>query len=89
MKNLRIFFIIIFVIFSHLFASVNFRVMTYNTLNFNGSSRLSSFQTVFEQVNPDILICQEISSEAGSDMPDSISTSDEIDSRHSTKKGNP
>jgi len=89
MKNLRIFFIIIFVIFSHLFASSNFRIMTYNTLDYNGSSRLSDFQTVFEQVDPDILICQEISSEAGSDMPDSISTSDEIDSRHSTKKGNP
>jgi len=67
MKNLRIFFIIIFVIFSNLFASVNFRVMTYNALNFDGTSRLSSFQTVFEQVDPDILICQEISSEAGSD----------------------
>jgi len=68
MKNFRIFMVIIFVIFSHLFASVNFRVMTYNALNFDGTSRLSNFQTVLEQVNPDILICQEISSEAGSDV---------------------
>jgi endonuclease/exonuclease/phosphatase family metal-dependent hydrolase len=39
--------------------------MSYNTLNFDGTSRLSDFQTVLGNSEPDILICQEISSEAG------------------------
>ena len=48
-----------------IFADTNFRVMSYNSLNFDGTSRLSHFQTVFEQIEPDIVICQEIISEAG------------------------
>jgi endonuclease/exonuclease/phosphatase family metal-dependent hydrolase len=39
--------------------------MSYNALNFDGTSRLSDFQTVLGNSEPDILICQEISSEAG------------------------
>ncbi len=63
MKN--IFLILIIMSAGFLFSNTNFRVMSYNALNFDGTSRLSDFQTVLENSEPDILICQEIKSEAG------------------------
>ena len=48
-------------------SDTNFRVMSYNTLNFDGSDRISYFETVFAGAQPDILITQEISSEAAAD----------------------
>ncbi|MCK4311323.1 MAG: lamin tail domain-containing protein [Candidatus Cloacimonetes bacterium] len=39
--------------------------MSYNALNFDGTSRLSDFQIVLGNSEPDILICQEIATEAG------------------------
>jgi len=50
---------------TNIFADTNFRVMSYNALNFDGTSRLSDFQTVLLNTKPDIVICQEIVSEAG------------------------
>jgi len=41
--------------------------MSYNALNFDGTSRLSDFQTVLNNSNPDIVICQEIKTESASD----------------------
>jgi endonuclease/exonuclease/phosphatase family metal-dependent hydrolase len=57
--------ILLLMIYFNLFPDTNFRVMSYNTLNFDGTDRLSYFQTVINNANPDILICQEIESEAG------------------------
>ena len=45
--------------------------MTYNSLMFSvysGQSRFSDFETVFNEVNPDIVIMQEIEDEPGSDL---------------------
>jgi endonuclease/exonuclease/phosphatase family metal-dependent hydrolase len=44
------------------------RIASYNLLNFpgnNGSSRLSFFKTVIKSINPDILVVQELQSQAG------------------------
>ena len=66
---MKIFFLITIIISAGLlFADTNFRVMSYNTLNFDGTDRLAEFQTVFEGVQPDILICQEIKTESASDV---------------------
>ena len=51
----------------NLFSDIDFRVMSYNALNFDGTSRLSDFQTVLNNSTPDIVICQEIASESASD----------------------
>jgi len=53
---------------TNIFADTNFRVMSYNALNFDGTDRLTDFQTVFEEVQPDILITQEIKTESASDV---------------------
>ena len=50
-----------------LLSDTNFRVMSYNTLNFDGTSRLTELETILSEVLPDILITQEVSSESGSD----------------------
>ena len=55
-------------IYFNLFSDTNFRVMSYNTLNFDGTDRLAEFQTVFEGVQPDILITQEMKTESASDV---------------------
>ncbi len=64
----KIFISFILLIVCSLFSDTNFRVMSYNTLNFDGTDRLSDFQTVFENSEPDILICQEIKTESASDI---------------------
>jgi len=54
-----------------------FRVMTYNILNFPGSTpqRLGYMMKVFRQIVPDILIIQELNSASGADMIlDSLNT---------------
>ena len=59
---------IILLVFSfNLFPDTNFRVMSYNTLNFDGTDRLTDFETVIGAAAPDILICQEIESASASD----------------------
>jgi hypothetical protein len=68
MKNFIIIIIINLVFSFNLFPDTNFRVMSYNTLNFEGTDRLAEFQTVFEGVQPDILITQEIKTESASDV---------------------
>jgi predicted extracellular nuclease len=65
MKKIAVFSILIFV--KLLFSDTNFRVMSYNTLNFDGTGRLAEFETILSEVQPDILITQEVSSESGSD----------------------
>jgi endonuclease/exonuclease/phosphatase family metal-dependent hydrolase len=45
-----------------------FRVITYNVLNFPGSdaaTRVDDFRTVLDAVNPDVLVVQEMTSQAG------------------------
>ncbi|MBC8527176.1 MAG: endonuclease/exonuclease/phosphatase family protein, partial [Candidatus Cloacimonetes bacterium] len=60
-----------FTFVNNIFAATNFRVMTYNALFFpseNGAGRLDDFRAVFEEIQPDILLMQEIESSAGADM---------------------
>ena len=66
-KKIAFTLLIIFITLSFTFADTNFRVMSYNTLNFAGSSRVPYFITVFHQVQPDIVLCQEIATEEGAD----------------------
>ena len=52
----------------NLVSDTNFRVMTYNTLMFpeeNGEERIQYFMTVFEHVQPDIILLQEIENTYG------------------------
>ncbi|MCD4818113.1 MAG: lamin tail domain-containing protein [Candidatus Cloacimonetes bacterium] len=57
--------IILSIIFMRLlFADTNFKVMSYNTLNFDGTDRLTYFETILSEVQPDILITQEIKTES-------------------------
>ncbi|TKJ37241.1 hypothetical protein CEE37_14100 [candidate division LCP-89 bacterium B3_LCP] len=49
--------------------SAQIRICSYNVLNFPGSTgteRIAHFQTVLDQVQPDLLVCQEMLSDAGS-----------------------
>lgn len=50
--------------------AVDFRMMTYNALNFGSGSvdRQDEFQAVFADVNPDIVLMQEITSDVGADL---------------------
>ena len=46
-----------------LYADVNFRVVTYNVLNFsydNGIDRYDYFQSVVEAIEPDVVLLQEM-----------------------------
>lgn len=59
-----------FLLYSFLFAQVNFRVVTYNALKYpdsNNGNRKQYFHTVFDAVNPDVVLVQELISEAGAD----------------------
>ncbi|MBC8527094.1 MAG: T9SS type A sorting domain-containing protein [Candidatus Cloacimonetes bacterium] len=71
MKKLKFVLFIILLLISNLYSNTNFRVITYNALKFpseNGAGRLSYFQTVFQESEPDILMTQEIENEDGADM---------------------
>jgi len=67
MKNKSIIVLSLLFLICSLFSNTNFRVMSYNTLNFDGTDRLTDFETVLTTSAPDILICQEIKTEAASD----------------------
>ncbi|MCD6329051.1 MAG: T9SS type A sorting domain-containing protein [Candidatus Cloacimonetes bacterium] len=75
MKKPKFFFllIVLFVLFlpTLLLANVNFRVLTYNVLNFSettGIDRIQYFQTVLDAINPDIIIMQEMINEEGAEL---------------------
>jgi predicted extracellular nuclease len=55
------------VLFSFVAADTNFRLMSYNALNFDGADRITYFETVFAEANPDIVVMQEMESSAGCD----------------------
>ena len=46
------------------------RVLTYNALNFSSNSgeRLQYFQSVFSEIEPDVVLIQELSDEAGAEL---------------------
>ena len=67
MKVFKFILILSFLISINLLSDTNFRLMSYNALNFDGTSRLSDFQTVLNNSEPDILICQEIKTESAAD----------------------
>lgn len=46
---------------------LQFKFMSYNALNFDGLSRTEYFETVFADAAPDIIVMQEIATEAGAD----------------------
>jgi len=78
----NIIFLLFIILFSNLVSDTNFRIMTYNSLMFSvysGQSRFSDFETVFNEVNPDIVIMQEIEDEPGSDLMLDILNSDGIE----------
>ena len=78
----NIIFLLFIILFSNLISDTNFRVMTYNSLMFSvysGQNRFSDFETVFNEVNPDIVIMQEIEDEPGSDLMLDILNSDRIE----------
>ncbi len=54
------FLIILFLLTSALFADFKMRVMTYNLLNYDGTSREAYFESVVEAVDPDIFVVQEV-----------------------------
>ncbi|MCH7955814.1 MAG: T9SS type A sorting domain-containing protein [Candidatus Marinimicrobia bacterium] len=68
-KTLRI-FIYIFLSSTSLFAQDTLIVMTYNVLNFPGSTpdRVSSFAIILDQFRPDILVVSEMQTEAGMNL---------------------
>ena len=66
-KEITIIITILIICSINLFADTNFRVMSYNALNFDGTDRLTDFETVLAASAPDILICQEIKTESASD----------------------
>ncbi|MCD4820237.1 MAG: lamin tail domain-containing protein [Candidatus Cloacimonetes bacterium] len=66
-------------------AQTNFKVMTYNALIFpseHGPERLQYFQTIFNEVDPDILLLQEIENTYGAmDMLDLLNSNGEYYAR--------
>ncbi|MDP8201080.1 MAG: lamin tail domain-containing protein [Candidatus Tenebribacter burtonii] len=67
MKNKSIIVLSLLFLICSLFSNTNFRVISYNTLNFDGTDRLTDFETVLTALSPDVLICQEIESASASD----------------------
>jgi hypothetical protein len=62
--------LLIFTLFSFDFSdTTHFRIMTYNVLNFSSSNfdRAGYFQTVFDSVNADVILIQEMIDEGGCD----------------------
>ena len=55
-------YISILILVINAFSQYQSKIMTYNLLNYTNSSRDSYFRTIFENVNPDVLIVQEITS---------------------------
>ncbi len=53
-----------------LLAVTDLRFATYNSLNFGSSSgdRQSDFQIVFDELDADVVVMQEVTSEAGADL---------------------
>ena len=66
----KIFIIFVLFLVCSLFSNTNFRVMTYNALNFDDSStdRTDDFKTVVENSNPDIILMQEMVNSAGATL---------------------
>ena len=71
--------------------AVDFRFATYNALNFGGddTDRQADFATVFEDIDADVIVMQEIVSEAGADLLlDALNDSSPIYSRANFVNGN-
>lgn len=66
----KLLFFIFIVISISLLQGIDFKVMSYNSLRFpdnSGAERVPYFRTIFTDIVPDILIMQEIGTEAGAD----------------------
>ncbi len=66
----KLIFLFILVISVVLYAETDFRIMSYNSLRFpdaSGEERKEYFKKIFAFVHPDILLMQEVASEAGAD----------------------
>ena len=64
----KIFLIFLFFNFAFLYAQPTHKIMSYNALNYPGSTaaeRNPYFSTVVSNANPDILVMQEMTSQAG------------------------
>lgn len=61
--------LILFITLSPIFAQQNVRIMTYNLLKYSSASddraRNADFKVVVDDAKPDILVCQEVESQAG------------------------
>lgn len=70
-KLLIIIILLITLIPLSLYADVNFRVVTYNVLNFsydNGIDRYDYFQSVVEAIEPNVVLLQEMINQEGTDL---------------------
>jgi len=52
------------------FAQNDFRILTYNALNFSGNDtdRTADFALIFSEIDPDIVMMQEITNQGGADL---------------------
>ncbi|MCK4654914.1 MAG: T9SS type A sorting domain-containing protein [Candidatus Cloacimonetes bacterium] len=70
-RELLIIILLITLILLSLYADVNFRVVTYNVLNFSydsGIARYDYFQSVVEAIEPDVVLLQEMINQEGADL---------------------
>ena len=70
MKIIKLLFIFLLVGNSLLFAEMNFKIMSYNALNFDYSSstRADYFKQIISEYDPDIIVMQEIIDQAGANI---------------------
>jgi len=54
-------------IWNIVFAQSSFRMVTYNLLQYDGSERNEYFKTVIDEINPDLIVVQEIESQVAVD----------------------
>jgi endonuclease/exonuclease/phosphatase family metal-dependent hydrolase len=67
----RLFVLLTLILLIQLSAQESFRIVSYNALKFpenSGTKRVSYFKTVIDELDPDILVLQEITSASGVDI---------------------
>ena len=70
-RELLVILILLILIPLSLYTDINFRVVTYNVLNFSydtGIDRYGYFQSVVEAIEPDVVLLQEMINQEGADL---------------------
>ena len=66
--HVKYYHIIFYFLVSNVFAQSNHTILTYNLLNYDDEDdRESYYQLIINEIQPDILVCQEVNADIGFD----------------------